>query len=60
MNDVEMLFGLRHDAVVGGDGEQNEIDAMGAGEHVLDKTLVTRHVNNARRSAIRQIEMGKA
>ncbi len=33
---------------------------MGAGEHVFDETLVTRHVNDARRSPIRQIEMGEA
>ena len=60
MDDVQMLFGLRHDAVVGGDGEQHEIDAVGAGEHVLDEALVAGHVDDARRSAVGQIEMGEA
>ena len=59
MDDVQMLFGLRHDAVVGGDGEEHEIDAVGAGEHVLDKALVAGHVDDARRSAVGQIEMGE-
>ena len=48
MNDIQMLLSLRHDAVVGGDGEQDEINAMGPRQHVLDKTLVTGHVDNAR------------
>ena len=54
-----MFFGLRHDAVVGGDGEQHEIDAVRAGEHVLDKSLVAGHVDDARRSTVGQIEMSK-
>ena len=28
VNDVEMLFGLRHDAVIGGDREQDQIDTV--------------------------------
>ena len=54
-----MLFGLRHNAVVGGDGKQHEIDAVRAGEHILDKALVAGHVDDARRSTVRQIEMGE-
>src|SRR5207249_3177229 len=34
MEDVQVLFGLRHHAVVGGDDEQHAIDAVGAREHV--------------------------
>jgi hypothetical protein len=54
-----MLFGLRHDAVVGGDGKQNEVDAVSAGEHIFDKSLMSGHVDDARGSAIRQVEVGE-
>src|SRR3984885_2091270 len=40
MEDVEMLLGLRHHAVVGRDGEEHEVDAVGAGEHVADEGVV--------------------
>ena len=60
MDNIEMLFGLRHDAVVGGDGEQHQVDAMGARQHVFDETLVARNIDDARRSPVRQIEMGEA
>ena len=60
MDDVKMFFGLGHDAVVGGHGEKDEIDAVGAGEHVFDEALVARHIDDARRSAVRQIEVGKS
>src|SRR5688572_3901027 len=59
VNDVQVLFGLRHDAVVGGDGEKHQIDAVGSRQHVLDKALVAGHVDDAGRCSIGQIEMGK-
>src|ERR1051325_7812745 len=52
MNDVKVFLGLRHDAIVGGHGEKNEIDAVGAGEHVLDEAFVAGHVDNSRRSSV--------
>jgi hypothetical protein len=46
---VEMLFRLRHDAVVGGYREQHQIDAVRAGEHVADESVVPGNVNDPAR-----------
>ena len=46
-DDFQMLAGLRHRAVVGGDDQQREIDAGGAGQHVVDQLLVAGHVDEA-------------
>ncbi len=54
-----MFFGLRHHAVVGGDGEQDEVNAMSAGEHILDEALVAGHVDDTHGSAVRQVEVGE-
>ena len=51
VEDRQVLARLRHDALVGGDDQQREVDAAGAGEHVLDEALVARHVDDARRCA---------
>ena len=57
--DFQVFAGLRHDAVVGRDHQQGEVDAGGAGEHVLDETLVAGHVHDA--DVVRgQIEAGEA
>ena len=56
----EMLAGLRHDAVVGGDHEQHEIDAGGAGQHVVDEFLMPRHVDKAEHGAVRCRQIGEA
>ena len=45
--DVEMLAGLRHDAVVGGDDQDHAVHAGGAGDHRLDEVLVAGHVDDA-------------
>ena len=45
--DFEVLARLRHDGIVGRDDEQGEVDAGGAGEHVLDEPLVAGHVHDA-------------
>ena len=42
VDDRQMLARLRHDAVVGGDHQQHEIDAGRAGQHVVDEALVAR------------------
>ena len=60
VDDGEMLAGLRHHAVVGGDHEQNEIDAGGAGQHVVDEFLVTGHVDEAQHRAVRCRQIGEA
>ena len=58
MQDVEMLLRLRHHAVVGRDGEEHQVDAVGAGEHVPDESLVARHVHDARAGVVRQSQIG--
>ena len=60
IDDGEMLAGLRHDAVVGRDHQQHEIDAGGAGQHVVDEFLVTRHVDEAEHGAVRRRQIGEA
>ncbi len=60
MEDVEMLLGLRHHAVVGGDGEEHEVDAVGAGEHVADEALVAGDVDDAGAGAVGEGEVGEA
>ena len=60
MQDVEMLLGLRHHAVVGRDGEQHEVDAVRAGEHVADEALVAGDVDDAGAGAVGQREVGEA
>ena len=43
--DLEMLARLRHHGFVGRHDKDDEIDAAGAGEHVLDEALVARDVD---------------
>ena len=44
---LQVLAGLRHHAVVGGDHQQREVDAGDAGEHVAHEALVAGHVDEA-------------
>ena len=60
MEDVEMLLGLRHHAVVGRDGEQHQVDAVRAGQHVADEALVAGDVDDAGAGAVGQREVGEA
>ena len=55
----EMLDRLRHDAVVGGDDDERDVDARCARHHVAHKALVTRHVDHAERASARQHELGE-
>ena len=57
--DFEVLARLRHDRVVGGDDEHGQVDAGGAGEHVLDEALVAGHVDDAE-AEVAQVEGGEA
>ena len=49
VQDFEVFARLRHDAVVGRDGEQREVEAGRPGDHVADEPLVPRHVHDAER-----------
>ena len=60
IQDGEMLAGLRHDAVVGGDHQQHEIDAGRARQHVVHQLLVARHVDEADDLPIRARPVGEA
>ena len=59
-HDIKMLFGLGHDPIVGGDRKKNQIDAMRAGQHISNETLMPRHVDNARLRAIGEIQVREA
>ena len=56
----QVLARLRHHAVVGGDDQQHEIDAGGAGQHVVHEVLVARHVDEAEHRAVRRRQIGEA
>ena len=60
MEDVQMLLALRHHAVVGRDGEQHQVDAMRARQHVADEALMAGDVDDARARAVGQGEVGEA
>ena len=60
MQDVEMLLGLRHHAVVGRDREQHQVDAVRAGQHVADEALMAGDVDDAGARAVGQREVGEA
>lgn len=45
--DVEVFAGLGHDAVVGGDDEDDAVDAGGPGDHGLDEVFVAGDVDDA-------------
>ena len=59
-DDVQVLAGLRHGAIVGGDDEQRKVDAGGTGQHVVDQLLVAGHVDEAERTARRERGVGVA
>ena len=47
-----MLAGLRLDRFVGGDDEEDEIEAGGSGEHVADEAFVAGDVDEAEADAV--------
>ena len=55
-----MLFGLRHDAFVGGNDKNRHVNSANPGQHVFHKFLMPRHVNNAEFNAVRQGQKRKA
>ena len=57
VEDREVLAGLRHRAVVGGDDEEHEIDARDAGKHVVNEALVAGDIDEAERVEVREAEV---
>jgi hypothetical protein len=55
-----VLACLRHDAVVGSDDKQSEIDASGAGDHSVHEFLMARDIDEADRHAVCDRQIGKA
>jgi hypothetical protein len=53
-----MFARLRHHALVGGNDECQEIDAVCPGQHVFDETLVARNIDEADFQVI-EFEIGK-
>jgi hypothetical protein len=59
MHDIQVLFGLGHDAVIGGNGKENEIDTVRTREHVFDEPFVSRDIDDSRLRAIGKVKMSK-
>src|SRR5690606_3680135 len=60
VDDREVLAGLGHDALVGGDDEQDDVDAGRAREHVADEGLVARDIDDGELLPGREAEAGEA
>ena len=59
LEDGEMLLGLRHDALVGRDDQQREVDARRAGHHRPDEVLVARARPRRPRPPAAEIQRGE-
>ena len=59
VENVEMLFALRHHAVVGRDRKQHEVHPVRTRKHVADKALVTGDVDNSGARTVGKREVGK-
>jgi hypothetical protein len=55
--DIEVLAGLGHDPVIGGDDEQEGVDPCRPRDHVLDEALVARHVDQAGPPSARKVKL---
>src|SRR3989442_13488466 len=55
-----MLFGLRHQPLVGGDHQEGDVDPGGSGQHVADEALVAGHVYDARLHPVPERQGGEA
>lgn len=45
--DVEVLFGLRHPAIVGGDYDEGEVEGSDSGDHVVDEVGMAGDIDDA-------------
>src|SRR5271166_6653898 len=59
MKDVEVLFALRHHAIVSRDCKQDQVDPVCPCEHVADETFVTGHIDYTRAGPVRQGQIRK-
>ena len=60
LQDAEVLHRLRHKALVRRDNKHRKVDTARAGEHILDKLFMSRHVDDTRLRAVVKVEVGKA
>ena len=60
VDDLQMLDGLRLDALGRRDDQQGGVDAGGAGQHVVHEALVARHVDETELPAVAQVAVGVA
>ena len=60
LHDLHMLDRLRHDAVVGGDDQDRQVDARYAGDHVADELLVAGHIDDPRAEVPAEEARGEA
>src|SRR5437763_7997584 len=60
MENIEVFFTLRHNAIVSRDRKQNQINAVGACEHVTNESRMTRHIVDPCAGAIRKDEIREA
>ncbi len=58
--DIQVLYRLRHEALVRRDDKHRKVDAARAGEHGFDEFLVTRHVHHAGTAAVWKVEPREA
>ena len=47
VEDGQVFAGLRHNAFVGGDDEEGEVDGADAGQHIFDEAFVAGDVDDA-------------
>ena len=59
LKDFQMLTGLGHDRIVGRHHQDGQIDPGRPGEHILDKALVARHIDDAQ-PKLPEVERGEA
>lgn len=55
--DFEMLASLRLDGLVGGDDEQQQIDATCSGQHILDEALMPGDIDKAKIAEVREAQV---
>src|SRR5206468_8964141 len=60
VEDVQVFLGLRHHAVVGCDGEEHEVDAVGSREHVADEALVSWNIDDSGARAAGKVQVREA
>ena len=58
--DIKMLPGLRHHALIGSDDKEGGVDAAYTCQHIFNKVPVAGHIYDAHRLAVGECEPGKA